>query len=135
MQIKYIIYIVLFFGLMFLISKNKIQAKKRSIKFDTINVYYDENNNNFYINEYNRNQGSLSRTIVNNNIILNDCTNVDYFHFKVCVENTNDCFEREMKNTKYKFYLSDGFYRMTIQSTDRYPIAKSKFLIKNYDTK
>lgn len=135
MQIKYIIYIVLFFGLFFLLSKNPLEAKKKPIPFDTINVFYDKDNNSFYINDYNRNYGYLSRIITNNNIILNDCTNVDYFKYKLCVEKSNSCFEKEMTNTNYKFYLSDGDYRLTIQSTDRYPVAKNKFLLRNYDTK
>jgi len=134
MKVKYIIYLILFVCLTSILIFNDSNASKKNIKTDTINIFYDDINQEFFIDKYERYQSHRERLLLHENLVLVDCTDIDQIKIKICKEKTNYCVENKMKNIRYKVGLGDGLYRLKISTTDRNPIIRNNFYIRNLET-
>lgn len=133
MKFKYILYPILFVLLFVIITVNDSVASKKKIQYDTINVYFDKVDNQFFINDYNRSKhGVRERIIIHDNIIVTDSTALDGVSFGFCIKNKLNCLEKSFKKKlSHKIELNDGNYTLKIKTTDRYPHIVNRFFITN----
>lgn len=131
MKTKYINYLILFIVLVCVFTYNNLSATRKKVKSDTINVHFDKLDNSFYINNLQTVGGRRERFLIQDNTILQDCTDIDEVKFKLCPDKSNNCLENSFKRKlKHNVEIPNGLYRLKIQTTDRYPIIHNNFYIR-----
>jgi hypothetical protein len=129
---KIFIYSFLFICFVTFFTINNSIATRRKVKYDTIQVFHDPLDNQFYINKLVLQRGYRERILINNNIIIIDSTNMDGILFGICTKNKIDCIEKTFDNNlKHSFVLNDGLYVLKIKSTNQYPKIENRFYIRN----
>lgn len=133
MENKYWIYIFLFIGLVTFFTISDSSARKIQEKSDTIVISYDKINEEFFINEYNRVGDHRERNIIRNNIIIIDSTNMN-IDIKICKDKTNECFKNK-KSRKHRVSITNGVYRLKVNTNDLYPIKRNNFYLRKLNTR
>jgi hypothetical protein len=125
---KYLIYFFSFIFLISILTLDESISRNHKQKYDTVNIYFDKINEEFYIDKYEVIGNHRERTIKYNQIIFVDRTEKE-IKIKLCKEKTDICQENKMKNIYQKAYITQGLYRLKINTLDEYPVKKQSFYL------